>query len=92
MFVVYDWHLVFLGFFLLLIEIIFLAKLLIFVHFFVWKHEKQTLSYIHTKFEGDKNNRFFFLKFILWEHPFFCPNTEITLVWEVDAPEITWYK
>ena len=62
-------------FFLLLIEIISIANLLIIVHFFVWKHEKQTLSYIHTKFEGDRNT-FFFLQFILWEHPFFCPNTE----------------
>ena len=47
------------------------------MHFFVLKHEKQRLSYIHTKFEGDKNNRvFFLLQFILWEYPFFCPNTE----------------
>ena len=52
------WHLGF--FFLLLIEIISIAKLFIIVHFFVLKHEKQTLSYIHTKFEGDKNNVFFF--------------------------------
>ena len=48
-------------FFLLLIEIISIAKFFIIVHFFVLKHEKQTLSYIHTKFEGDKNNSFFFL-------------------------------
>ena len=33
-------------------EIISIAKLLVIVHFFVLKHEKQTLSYIHTKFEG----------------------------------------
>ena len=46
---------------LLLIEIISIAKLLIIVHFFlVLKHEKQTLSYIHTKFEGDKNDSCFF--------------------------------
>ena len=63
-------------FFLLLIEIIFIAKLWIIVHFFVLKYEKQTLSYIHTKSEGDRNNSYFFLQFILWEHPFFCPNTE----------------
>ena len=43
--------------------------------FFVLKHEKQELSYNHIKFEGDKSNSFF-LQFILWEHPFFCPNTE----------------
>ena len=61
--------------FLLLIEIISIAKLLITVHFFVWKHEKQTLSYIHTKFEGDRNTSFF-SPFFLWEHLFFCPNTE----------------
>ena len=52
----------------------FFCRTLIIVHFFVLKHENQTLSYIHTKFEGDKN--FFFLQFILWEHPFFCLNTE----------------
>ena len=51
------------SFFLLLIEIISIAKLLIIVHFFVLEHEKQTLSYSHTKFEGDKN--IFFLQFIL---------------------------
>ena len=62
-------------FFLLLIEIISIAKLLIIVHFLVWKYEKQTLSYIHTKFEGDRNTCFFFV-FILLENPFFCPNTE----------------
>ena len=62
-------------FFLLLIEIISIAKLLIIVHFFVLKHEKQRLRYIHTKFESDKNKNFF-LQFLLWEHPFFCPSTE----------------
>ena len=46
-------------FFLLLIEIISSAKLLIILHFFVLKREKQTLDCIHTKFEDDKNNRFF---------------------------------
>ena len=46
-------------FFLLLIEIISIAKLLIIVHFFVLEHEKQTLSYIHTTFEGDRNISFF---------------------------------
>ena len=44
--------------------------------FLVLKHEKQTLSYIHTKFEGHRNNRFFSLQFIVWEHLLFCPNTE----------------
>ena len=73
MFVAYD---ICFFFFLLLIEIIFIAKLLIIVHFFVLKHEKQTLSYVSTKFEGDRNISFFFLQFILWEHLFFCPNTE----------------
>ena len=72
MFVVYD---ICLFFFLVLIEIIYVAKLLIIVNFFVLKHEKQTLRYMHTKFEGDRNNSFF-LQFIIWEHPFFCPNTE----------------
>ena len=48
------------GFFSLLsIEMISIAKLWISVHFFVLKHEKQTLSYIHTKFEGDRNTSFF---------------------------------
>ena len=46
-------------FFLLLIEILSIAKLLIIVHFFVLKHEKQTLSYVHTKFERNRNNSFF---------------------------------
>ena len=70
------WHLSFFFFSLLLTEITSIVKLWIIVHFFVWKHEKQTLSYIHTKFKGDRNNRFFFLQIILWEHPFFCPSTE----------------
>ena len=48
-------------FFLLLIEIISIEKLLIIVHVLVWKCEKQTLSYIHTKCEGDRNTCFFFL-------------------------------
>ena len=66
------WHL---GFFLLLIEIIFIAKLWIIVHFFVLKHEKQTLSYIHTKFEGDRNNGFlgFFPPIYFVEAPVFLP-------------------
>ena len=72
MFVVYD-----IWVFFLLIEIISIGKLWIIVHFFVLKHEKQTLCYIHTKSEGDRNtSSYFFLQFILWEHPFFCPNTE----------------
>ena len=89
MFVVYDiW---FVCFFLLLIEIISVAKLLIIVHFFVLKHEKQTLSYIHTKFEGDENHSFFFfLQDILWEHRFSAQTLKITGAWEVDVPEITW--
>ena len=69
--VCHVWHL---GI-LLLIKIISIAKLLIILHFFVLKHEKQTLSYIHTKFEGDLN-KFFFFQFILWKHPFFWPNTD----------------
>ena len=77
MFVMYD---IWVVFFLLLIEIISIAKLLIIVHFFVWKCEKQTLSYIHTKLEGDINTCFF------------CPTLKITWSWEVDAPEITWYE
>ena len=44
---------------LLLIEIISIAKLVIIVHFLVWKYEKQTHSYIYTKFEGDRNTFFF---------------------------------
>ena len=46
MFVLYGF------FFLLLIEIITIVKLLIIVHFFVFKHEKQILSYSHTKRGG----------------------------------------
>ena len=70
------WHLGF--FFLLLMEIISITKLFIIVHFFVLKHEKQTLSCIHTKFEGDKNTSFFFFSSLFCgsKNPFFCPNTE----------------
>ena len=64
-YVCHVWHLR--GFFFLLwIEIISIAKLLIIVHFFVWKYEKQTLSYIHTKFEGDRNICGFFLLFFFF--------------------------
>ena len=57
-YVCHVWHLRF--FFLLLIEIISIAKLLIIVHFLDWKYEEKTLSYVHTKFEGDRNTCFFF--------------------------------
>ena len=87
------WHLK--VFFFLLIEIISIAKLLIIVHLFVLKHEKQLLSYIHTKFEGNRNN-IFLLQFILWGHPFFLivffPTLKITWAWAADAPVITWYE
>ena len=60
MFVMYDiWGFFCLFLFLLLIEIISIENLCIIVHFFVLKHEKQTLSYIHTKFEGNQNKFFF---------------------------------
>ena len=72
MFVMYD---IWVGGFLLT-EIISTAKLLLIVHFFVLKHDKQTLSYVNKKSEGDRNSSFFFLQFILWEYPFFCTNTE----------------
>ena len=85
LFVLYDICFLFLQ----LIEIISIAKLLIIVHFFVLKHEKQTL---HTKFQGDKNNHFFSLQFILLGHPFFAKTLKITWAWEVDAPVITWYE
>ena len=71
------------GVFLLLIEIISIAKLLSILHFFILKHEKQTLSYIHTKFEGNKNNSFFLV---------FLPAQKIIRAWQVDAPENTWYE
>ena len=77
-------------FFLLLIEIISIAKLLIIVHFFVLKCEKQTLSYIHTKFEGDKN--IFFSKLFCEGTTSSAPTLKITWTWEVDAPVITWYE
>ena len=64
-------------FFLLLIEIISIAKLLIIVHFFVLKHEKQTLTYIHTKFEGDKS-KFFFLHLFCRCTCFSAPTMRIT--------------
>ena len=68
------------GFFLLLIEIISIAKLLIIVHVFVRKHEKQTLSYIHTKFEGDRNTRGFFF------FNLFCGSTRFA----AQTLKITW--
>ena len=64
-------------FFLLLIEIT-IAKLLIIVHFFVLKHEKQTLSYIHTKFEGDRNNSFIFSNLFCGGTRFGAPTLKIT--------------
>ena len=79
MLIVYGICFCFLGFFfLLLIEIISFAKLWIIVHFFVFKHEKQTLSYITIFTQNLKviETTVFFLQFILWEHPFFCLNTE----------------
>ena len=66
------WHLLF---FLLLVEIISSTTLLIIVHFFVLKHEKQTLSTFTQNLKVKKTTGFF-LQFILWEHPFFSPNTE----------------
>ena len=73
MFVVYDiW-----DFFLVLIEIISIAKLLIIVHFFVLQHEKQTLSYIHTKFEDDKYNRIFFSNLFCGSTCFSAPTLKI---------------
>ena len=68
-------------FFLLLIEIISIVKLLIIVHFFVWKHEKQTLSCIHTKFEGDRNTCFFSLIYFVGA-PVFLPQH-----WKLLGPE-----
>ena len=53
------------------------------VHFFFLQHEKQTLSYIHTKFEGNKNN--------FGGTHFLAPTLKTTLASEVDAPVITWY-
>ena len=77
-YVCHVWHLR--GFFLLLIEIISIAKLLIIVHFLVWKYEKQTLSYIHTKFEGDRNTFFFLIYFV--GAPVFLPQH-----WKLLEPE-----
>ena len=65
---------IFVGFFfLLLIEIISIAKLLIIVHLFVLKHEKQTVGYIHqTKCEGSKN--IFFSPVYFVGEPVFLPH------------------
>ena len=82
---------VFVVFFLILIEIS-IAKLLIIVHFFVWKYEKQTLSYIHTKFEGDRNTSFFSSNLFCWSTRFSAPTLKIPWALEVDAPKITWYE
>ena len=72
------WHL---GFFLLLIEIISIAKLLIIVHFFVLKHVKQTLSYVNTKFEGDRNTSFFSLIYFVGASDFLPQH------WKLLGPE-----
>ena len=80
-YVCHVWHLRFCFFFLLLIEIISIAKLLIIVHFLVWKYKKQTLSYIHTKFEGDRNTWFFFLIYFIGA-PVFLPQH-----WKLLGPE-----
>ena len=58
---------------ILLVEIISVAKLLVSVHFFVLKREKHTLSYIQKKFEGDKNNRFFFFSNLFCGSTCFLP-------------------
>ena len=61
--------------------------------FLVLTHEKQTLGYIHTKFEGDKNNKFFFFFSSLFcGGTSFSPTLKIAWAWEVDAPVITRYK
>ena len=73
MFVMYD----ICGVFFLLIEIISIAKLLIIVHFLVLKYKKQTFSYIHTKFEGDRNTCFFSNLFC-WSTRFSAPTLKIT--------------
>ena len=65
-------------FFLLLIEIISIAKLLIIVHFLVLKHEKQALSYVNTKFEDDINTRFFFSNLFCASTHFSAPTLKIT--------------
>ena len=79
------WHLRgFFLFFLLLIKLISVAKLLIIVHFFVWKHEKQTLLASFTQNLKGLETPLLSLSlslslsplFTLWEHLLFCPNTE----------------
>ena len=66
------WHVCL--FFLLLTKIISIAKLWIIVHFLVLKHEKHLATFIQNLKMIETT--VFFLQFILWEHPFFCPNTE----------------
>ena len=61
------------GFFLLLTEIISNAKLWIIVDVFVLKHDKQTLSYIHTKFEVIETTGFFFSPIYFVRAPVFLP-------------------
>ena len=80
------------GFFLLvqLIEIISIANFWSLYTFFVLKHEKQTLSYFHTKFEGDKNNNFFFSNLFCGSTRFSARTLKITWTWEVDTPVMNW--
>ena len=65
-------------FFFPFIEIISIAN---FWSLYTFLSENMRNKYIHTKFEGDRNTSFFFffLQFILWEHPFFCSLTENNL-------------
>ena len=71
----------------------FLLQNLIIVHFFfVLENEKQTLSYVNRKFEGDRNTSFFFSNLFCGSTRFSAPTLKITWAWEVDAPEITWYE
>ena len=90
MFVLYD---ICCFFFLLLIEIIeILQNFWSLYTFFLLKHEKQTLSYIHTRYDGNKTSFFSPIYFVGGPVFFFLPTLKITWAREVGAPVITWYE
>ena len=78
--------------FVLLIEIITIAKLFITVHFFlILQHDKQTLSYTFTQNLKVIKTTDFFSNLFCRGTCFFSPTLKTTLASEVDAPVITWY-
>ena len=84
------WHL---GFwFLLLVEIVSIAKLLIIVHFFWSENMRKKHLAAFTQNLKVIETPFFFSNLFCGSTGFSAPSLKITWAWEVDAPEITWYE